>query len=110
MPFLFFARDLLNKLGSSTFLRQGEIQGGKESKQRMHPLVTPDDLPVGYQNNPQNNPQEITEQADPAVQDILMPRWATCVPAPTPTPLPLQKNKLTAWGKISLEETIDFEA
>ena len=87
-------RDLLNKLGSSTFLRQGEVQGGKESKQRMHPLEAPDDLPVGYQNNPQNNPQEIREQADPAVQDTLMPRWATCVPAPLPppTPLPVQKK------------------
>ena len=107
MPFLFFARDLLNKLGSSTFLRQGEVQGGKESKQRMHPLEAPDDLPVGYQNNPQNNPQEIREQAD-----TLMPRWATCVPPPPPPPprSPPQKNKLMAWGKISLEETIDFKA
>ena len=86
MPFLFFARDLLNKLGSSTFLRQGEVQGDKESKQRMYPLVAPDDPPVGYQNTPQNNPQETREQADPAVWDILMPRWATCAPAPAPPP------------------------
>ena len=69
----------------------------------MYPLVASDDPPVGYQNTPQNNPQEIREQADPAVWDILVPRWATSVPPP-------QKNKLTAWGKIPLEETIAFKA
>ena len=48
----------------------------------MYPLVASDDPPVGYQNTPQNNPQEIREQADPAVWDILVPGWATSVPPP----------------------------
>ena len=34
-------RDLLNKLGTSIFLGQGEVQGGKASELRTHLLVTP---------------------------------------------------------------------
>ena len=32
------------------FLGQGEVQGGKESKQRMHLSVALEDPPVGHQN------------------------------------------------------------
>ena len=52
-------RDLLNKLGASIFLGHGEVQGGKEFKQRMHLLVAPNDPPVGHQNIPQDIHQEI---------------------------------------------------
>ena len=49
-PVPLLGRDLLNKLGASMFLGQGEVQGGKESKQRMHLSVALEDPPVGHQN------------------------------------------------------------
>ena len=65
-PVPLLGRDLL---GTSIFLGQGEVQGGKTSELRTHLLVTPDDLPIGHQNIS----QEIREQADPAVWDTLVP-------------------------------------
>ena len=79
-PVPLLGRDLLNKLGASIFLGQGEVQGGKESEQRMHLLVAPDDPLVGHQNIPQDIPQEIRKQVDPAVWDTLVPGRAKCVP------------------------------
>lgn len=79
-PVPLLRRDLLNKLEASIFLGQGEVQGGKEFEQRVHLLVAPDDPPVGHQNIPQDIPQEIREQVDPAVWDISVPGRAKCVP------------------------------
>ena len=67
MPYPLLGKDLINESGASIFLGQGEVQGGKESEQRIHLLVTLDDAPVGHQNIPQNIPKEIREQVDPAV-------------------------------------------
>lgn len=73
-PVLLLRRDLLNKLRPSIFL------GGREFKQRMHLLVAPDDPPAGHQNIPQDIPQEIREQVDPAVWDTSVPGRAKPVP------------------------------
>ena len=47
-PVTLLGRDLLNKLGASIFLGQGEVQGRREFKQRMNLLVAPDDPPAGH--------------------------------------------------------------
>ena len=60
----FLGRDLLNKLGASIFLEQGEVQRGREFKQRMHLLAALDDPPPGHQNISYDIPQEIREQVD----------------------------------------------
>ena len=40
-PVPLLGRDLLNELGPSLFLGQNEVQGGKESKQRMPSIMSP---------------------------------------------------------------------
>lgn len=45
-------RDVLHNLGADIFLRQGEVQGGRESKQKMYLLIPPDDMAGGHQNIP----------------------------------------------------------
>lgn len=58
MPLL--GRDLLNKLGAGIVLGLGEVQGGRELKQRMHLLiVAPDDPPAGHQTIPQDILQKL---------------------------------------------------
>lgn len=74
-----FSEDLINKLGASILLGWGEVQEGREFKQRLHRLVTPDDPPAGHQNIPQDIPQEVREQADPEVWDTSGPERAKCV-------------------------------
>lgn len=58
-----FSEDLINKLGASILLGWGEVQEGREFKQRLHRLVTPDDPPAGHQNIP----TKIRDQVDPAL-------------------------------------------
>ena len=79
-PVLLLKRDMLNKLRTSIFLGQSEVQGGREFKQRMHLPVAVDDPPAGHQNIPQDIPQEVREQADPEVWDTSGPERAKCVP------------------------------
>ena len=64
----------------------------------MYPLVASDDPPVGYQNTPQNNPQEIREQADPVVWDILVPGWTTDV-SPAPPKISLRPGGKYPWKR-----------
>ena len=59
MTYPLLGKDLIFESGASIFLGQGEVQGGKESEQRMHLLVVTDEPPVGHQNIPQDLPQEI---------------------------------------------------
>ena len=47
-----FSEDLINKLGASILLGWGEVKEGREFKQRLHRLATPDDPPAGHQNIP----------------------------------------------------------
>ena len=42
-----FSEDLVNKLGASILLGWGEVKEGREFKQRLHRLLTPDDPPAG---------------------------------------------------------------
>ena len=72
-PVPLLGRDLLSKLGASVFLGQGEVQGDREFKQRMHRLIAPGDPPAGHQNIPQDIPQEIRECVDPAFWDTSVP-------------------------------------
>ena len=47
-----FSEDLINKLRASILLGWGEVKEGREFKQRLHRLLTPDDPPAGHQNIP----------------------------------------------------------
>ena len=47
-----FSEDLINKLRASILLGWGEVKEGREFKQRLHRLATPDDPPAGHQNIP----------------------------------------------------------
>ena len=60
----FSMTECAHKPFANVFLGNGEVQGGKEFKQRMQ-TEGPNGPPVGHQNIP----QEITIQVDPAVWD-----------------------------------------
>ena len=57
MPYPLLRKDLINESGATIFLGQGEVQGGKESEQRLHLLVTLDDPPGASKYPPKHPPR-----------------------------------------------------